>query len=386
MERKIQEIYLARNVEKLLSKEQILDEYMNTIFLGGNAHGIEAASIMYFGKSVSDGLTLKQCAFLASAAKIQQYLIQTLTKLLKKGEAFDSPRTKLVLEKMLELGKITQEEYDAALAEPLMLNFSTLESDKMVYEWFSRPVIKQVAEDLMKTYEYTEAEAYEKITYGGLRIYTTMDRELQDSVQEIMNNYLTETQGSKAEGVQASAVITDYLNGEVKVMIGGIGDQPSMSYNRAISVGQDGQTFLRSPGSSIKPLTVYAPAIEEKAITAGSVFVDGKLPTSIGSKYQTSDGSYNPQNWDYKFDGYITAREALGLSKNTVAVSIVDKIGLDTSAAYGEKFGLSLTDRDKTSISALSLGELDGTTPYQMAQAFGAFGNQRKYDYFKNIY
>jgi len=376
IERKVQEIYLARKLEKLLSKEQILNEYMNTIFLGGNAHGIEAASTMYFGKSVADGLTLKQCAFLASAAQNPTISYMNAYEAFEKKEAFDSPRTKLVLAKMLELGKITQEEYDTALAEPLMLNFSTLEGDKMVYEWFSRPVIKQVAKDLMKTYGYTEAEAYEKITFGGLRIYTTMDRKLQDSVQKIMNNYLKETQGSRADGVQTSAVITDYLNGEVKVIIGGIGDQPAMSYNRAISVGKDGQTFLRSPGSSIKPLTVYAPAIEGKTLTAGSVFVDGPLPTSIGSKYPGGNGPYNPQNWNGAFDGYITIRDALALSKNTVAVSVVDRIGLNTSASYGEKFGLSITDRDRTSISALSLGEIDGTTPYEMAQAFGTFGNQ----------
>ncbi|MEG1254699.1 transglycosylase domain-containing protein [Clostridium sp.] len=367
IERKVQEIYLALQVEKLLSKDQILQAYMNTIFLGGNAHGIEAATNIYFNKSIGDGLTLKQCAFLASAAQNPTISYNNAYESFEKGEPFDSARTKLVLGKMLELGKITQEEYDVAIAEPLTLNFSTQESDKMTYEWFSRPVIKQVATDLIKTYGYTETEAYDKINYGGLRIYTTMDKNLQDSVQQVMNDYV-----SGYSGVQASGVITDYLNGEVKAIIGGVGDQPSMSYNRAISIGQDGQSFRRPPGSSIKPLTVYAPAIETKTLTAGSVLVDGPLLPEVSSKYQ----GYNPMNWNNAYDGYTTVRDAVRYSKNTIAVSIVDKIGLDTSAAYGEKFGLSITDVDKTSISALSLGQTDGTTPYEMAQAFGAFGNQ----------
>ncbi|MEG0133171.1 MAG: transglycosylase domain-containing protein [Clostridium sp.] len=371
IERKVQEIYLALQVERQLSKDQILQAYMNTIFLGGNAHGIEAASNVYFGKSIADGLTLKQCAFLASAAQNPTISYNNAYEAFQNNEPFDSPRTKLVLGKMLELGKISQEEYDTAVEEPLTLSFSTQEANKMAYEWFSRPVIKQVAKDLMSTYGYTESEAYDRINYGGLRIYTTMDKNLQDSVQQVMNDYV-----AKYPEVQASGIITDYLSGEVKAIIGGVGDQPSMSYNRAISIGNDGQSFKRSPGSSIKPLTVYAPAIDSKNLTAGSVLVDGPLPKETGSKYPTEDGPYNPTNLPNEYAGYITVRDAIKYSKNTIAATIVDKIGLNTSASYGEKFGLSITDRDKTSISALSLGQIDGTTPYEMAQAFGAFGNQ----------
>lgn len=370
IERKIQEIYMAINLEKELSKDQILEAYMNTILLGGNAYGIEAAANMYFNLSVGD-LTLKQCAFLASAAQNPYLSYTNSLAAFEQGIAFDSPRTSLVLGKMLELGKISQAEYDEAMAEPLTFTFTDVGSNVMNYEWFSRPVVKQVAADLMDTYGYTETEAYDKISYGGLRIYTTMDKQLQDSVQQIMNDFL-----SAYPGVQAGGAIVDYVNGQTKALIGGVGEHPAMSYNRAISVGNDGQTFLRAFGSSIKPLTVYGPAIDSQILTAGSVFVDGPLPRDVGSKY-TSDGStYSPTNLPNRYDGYITVREAIRQSKNTTAVSIVDKIGLSTSVAYAEKFGLSISESNKTSISALALGEIDGTTPHEMAQAFGAFGNQ----------
>ena len=370
IERKIQEIYMAINLEKQLTKDQILEAYMNTILLGGSSYGIEAAANMYFDKSVGD-LTLKQCAFLASAAQNPNLSYVNAYEAYEKGEAFDSPRTALVLGKMLELGKISQAEYDEAMAEPLMLSFTDVASNMMNYEWFSRPVVKQVAKDLMETYGYTEAEAFEKISYGGLRIYTTMDKKLQDSAQQLMNDFL-----APYPTVQGGAAIVDYRNGETKALIGGVGEQPAMSYNRAISIGNDGQTFLRAFGSSIKPLTVYGPAIDSKILTAGSVFVDAPLPRDIGSKY-TSDGStYSPTNLPDVYDGYITVREAIRQSKNTVAVSIVDRIGLSTSVSYAEKFGLSISDSNKSSISALALGEIDGTTPYEMAQAFGTFGNQ----------
>lgn len=370
IERKVQEIYLAINLEKELSKEQILEAYMNTILLGGNAYGIEAAANMYFDLSVGE-LTLKQCAFLASAAQNPYMSYTNSYAAFEKGEPFDSPRTALVLGKMLELGKISQAEYDEAMATPLTFTFTNTGSNVMNYEWFSRPVVKQVAKDLVETYGYTETEAYDKISYGGLRIYTTMDKALQDNVQQIMNDFL-----APYPGVQGSGAIVDYVNGETKALIGGVGEHPAMSYNRAISVGNDGQTFLRAFGSSIKPLTVYGPAIDSQILTAGSVFVDGPLPRDIGSKY-TSDGStYSPTNLPNRYDGYITVREAIRQSKNTTAVSIVDKIGLSTSVAYAEKFGLSISENNKTSISALALGEIDGTTPHEMAQAFGTFGNQ----------
>lgn len=372
IERKVQEIYLALQLEKVLSKDQILEAYMNTIYLGGDAYGVEAAANFYFDKSVGD-LTLKQCAFLASAGQNPAVSFSNALEAFNNNIPFDSPRTKLVLGEMLQYGKITQAEYDAAIAEPLVLNFTTIQSTAMNYEWFSRPVVKQVVADLMKTYGYTETEAYDMITYGGLRIYTTMDKQLQDSVQEIIDNAYTDYD-TEEKTLQASGIIMDYTTGEVKAMVGGRGDQPAMSYNRAISIGNDGQTFLRACGSSIKPLTVYAPAIDTQLFTAGSTLLDAPFSPDFRAKYRLGD--YSPTNLPNKYDGNITVREAIRQSKNTAAVSLVAQMGLDTSVAYADKFKLSLNDDNKTAVSSLALGQIDGTTPYEMARAFGTFGNQ----------
>ncbi len=373
IKRKVQEMYLAIQLEKdpSMSKDKILQEYMNTIFLGGSSHGIEAAANMYFNKSVGE-LTLKQCAFIAGAAQNPSVSYDNAYEAFSKNQPFDSPRTKLVLSEMLKYDAITQQQYDEAIAEPLMMSFSNKSVDKMNYEWFSRPVIEQVIKDLMETYKYSETEAHEYIKYGGLKIYTTMDRALQDSSQKIINESF-----SGYDNLQASAVIIDYRKGQVKAIIGGRGEQPPLSYNRAAS-----DNFLRAPGSSIKPLTVYAPAIESKELTAGSVFVDGPLPKDVGSKYPGDGGRpYNPTNLPNKYDGYITMRDAIRYSKNTIAVTVEDRIGLKLGAEYGKKFGIHIDPTDESSISALSLGQLNGgnlagTTPLAMAQAFGTFGNE----------
>lgn len=369
--RKIQEMYLAIEIEKKLSKDQILEAYMNTIFLGGDSHGVEAAANMYFNKSVSD-LTLKQAAFLAGAAQNPSLSFTMARTASETKQPFDSPRTKAVLGKMLETGAITQGEYDTAMAENLTFTFSEVSIDKMNYEWFSRPVVEQVKKDLMKVYGYTEAEAYEHLNSGGLQIYTTMDKNIQDSTQKVINESFP-----NYKDLQASAVVVDYLKGEVKAIVGGRGEQPALSYNRAAS-----DNFLRSPGSSIKPLTVYAPAIDSKKITAGSVFEDAPIPKNVGSKYAAPGAEpYSPTNLPNKYAGYITLRDAVRYSKNTISVKIDDEIGLQTAVKYGEKFGIHLDNTDKTSISALALGQLDGgdlkgTNPLALAQAYGAFGNQ----------
>ncbi|GAA0121615.1 MAG: PBP1A family penicillin-binding protein [Clostridium argentinense] len=373
IKRKVQEMYLAHKLEEKLTKDQILESYMNTIFLGGSAHGIEAASQMYFNKSV-DKLTIKQAAFIAGAAQNPSVSFANAFKNYKENIPFDSPRTKTVLGKMLETGNITQAEYDEAMAEDLMFNFSLKSSNKMNYEYFSRPVIEEVAKDLMTLYGYNKEKAYDELMYGGYRVYTTMDKSLQDEVQQVINDENGEFISPYTNpNLQASAVIMDYKTGEVKCIIGGRGDQPANSYNRAAS-----DNFLRAPGSSLKPLTVYAPAIDSRKLTAGSAFEDAPIPTEIGAKY--NDPPYDPKNSPDMYRGYVTMRDSIRVSANTVAVRITDAIGLDLSAEYGEKFGVQLDAEDKSSMAALALGQLDagalsGTNPLTMSSAYGAFGN-----------
>jgi penicillin-binding protein 1A len=389
IKRKVQEMSLALELEKVLTKPQILEAYMNTIYLGGNAHGVEAAAQQYFGKSITE-LTLKQSAFIASAAQNPSNSYGLSSKAYKNKEVFVSSRTKAVLENMYKYKKINKQQFDLAIAEELKFTFSIKDSNKMNYESFSRPVILQVAEDLMNKYNISKEEAYSKLMYDGLKIYTTMDRTMQDASQILIDDPV---QSNKKNGydyvfprdgnlnpiqkdIQASCVIMNYHTGEVKTIIGGRGIEGPMSFNRAASAD-----FLKAPGSSIKPLTVYSAAIDSKIATASTIFEDSPVPEDIGKKYGSSgQPPYNPKNSPDKYRGYLTLRDCLKYSVNVAAVKIEDMISLKTGASYGEKFGLQLDKTDKSSMAAMALGQLDGgeyegTNPLTMAAAYGVFGN-----------
>ncbi|MDU5107440.1 transglycosylase domain-containing protein [Clostridium sp.] len=388
IERKVREIYLSLSLEKKLSKDQILEAYLNTIPLGGKVYGVEAAAKYYFEKSAKD-LSLAESAFIAGLTQAPSAYSPYDPENIKDPSIY-LDRTKTVLMKMKDLGKITQEEYDEAYAfvDANQFAFSqTVITYKINYEWFVYPAIDQVREDLKETYKYTDEEVDRLFSTGGLKIYTTMDRAMQDSTQAVLNDRssiqqldiyanpeVTDENGTPA--LQAAAAIMDYRTGEVKVLVGGRGDQPARSTNRAYYA-------LRSIGSTTKPLTVYGPAIDTRAVTAGTVFDDALLPSSISAKYN----NYNPQNWNFKSDGYITARESIALSKNVPTIMIEDKLGIENGLSYGEKLGLVYGDESKT-LSTLSLGEFhevyddgskDGGNPFILASAYATFGNNGLY-------
>lgn len=380
MKRKVQEAYLAMQLEKSLTKKQILEAYMNTIFLGGQANGVEAASRQYFNKDAKD-LNLIQCAFIAGLAQSPSAYSPFLSNA-KKNPNLYLNRTKLVLFKMKENNYIDNSTYQTALNDlnSNKLAFSSYQvSYKYNYEWFSLPAVDQVKKDLKAQYHYTDEEVDALLRDGNLKVYTTMDTNLQVNVQKKLNdtNYLSWKSQTNKNGIiepQASAVVYDYHTGEVKAMVGGRGDQPPTSYNRAYS-----SNFLRSTGSSIKPITVYAPAIDLKMATAGSTVNDSFLSTDLQQKYGSNGTPYNPTDDEEPTNSPMTLREALGRSSNLVAVKLEDKVGLANGAAYAEKFGLSLNQTDKSSIAALALGEIHGTNTLTMAAAYGVFGNNGLY-------
>lgn len=384
VKRKVQEMYLAMQLEKKLTKDQILEAYMNTIFLGGNSYGVEAASYQYFGVSVKN-LSLIQCAFLAGAPQSPSSYYQ-YSVISKKNPSIYLNRTKTVLSKMLENGYVDQAKYDKAIADVDKgeLKFTPQKTNnKYNYEWFSRLVVDKVMEDLKKQYKYSDSEVARLVMNGGLKIYTTMDKKVQDNAQDVLNNaskYINIKEYVDKDGViqpQMSAVVMDYRTGQVKAIIGGRGNQKPYSYNRAAS-----NNFLRSTGSAIKPLTVYGPAIDLKLATAGTVIEDSPLSADISKKYN----GYNPKNETNDFKGYVTLREALMKSINLVSVKLEDQIGIKNGIAYGEKFGLKFNKNSKTSIATLALGQfnndpkdLDGSNPLYMAAAYGTFGNNGMY-------
>lgn len=374
IKRKVQEITLALELEKVLNKSQILETYLNTIFLGGNAHGVEAASQQYFGKSLNE-LTLKQNAFIASAAQNPSLSYSLTYTSFKNKEVFKSSRTNAVLANMYKYGKISKDQYDLAMAEELKFNFATKDKNKMTYEYFSRPVILQVTEDLMKKYSISKEEAQSRLMYDGLEIHTTMNVDMQNASQKLIDETIKANKKKNPE-IQASTVIIDYRTGAVKTIIGGSSDQGPMTFNRAAS-----NNFLKAPGSTIKPLTVYGPAIDTKLATASTIIEDSPLTPALAKELGgNGKPAYNPRNSPNIYRGYTTLRDNLKHSVNVAAVKIVHKIGLKTSVSYGEKFGLQLDVQDRGSISAMALGQLDGgdyvgTNPLTMAAAYGVFGN-----------
>lgn len=382
--RKIRELYLALELEKHLSKDQILEAYMNTIPFGSTVHGVQAAATYYFNKPIKD-LTIAQSAYLAGVPQAPGIYNAHLESAKKNPTPYLN-RTKLVLNAMYKNKAITEEEYNKALSEitPEKLAFNkpaSSSTNRLNYEWFSLPAVEQVKKDLKAQYKYSDSEINNLLMYAGLKIYTTMDRSLQDAAQAILNdnkNY-DSVQTKPLNGIldpQSSAVVMDYHTGEVKVIIGGRGDQPAKSFNRAADNGS--KSFLKPVGSTMKPLTVYSAAIDSKLGTAGTVVED----SPVGDEIKKGWNGYDPRNVESSsFSGYVTLREAITRSINLVAVKEEYAIGLKTGAAYGEKYGLTLDPtHDQTSLAAMALGELyDGENTLSMAAAYGTFGNSGMY-------
>jgi len=374
--RKIQEAYLSIELEKSMTKDDILEAYMNTIYLGGNAYGVEAASYQYFSKT-SNNLTLVESAFIAGMAQSPSGFYPFTTSAKKNPDIYLN-KTKLVLSKMYETNSISEKEYDDAInnikINKIVFTRPTVNLDKYAYESFSRPVVAQIKTDLMARYNYSTSQVNALLMSGGLKIYTTMDKSLQDKSREILNNdpVFNKVYNDSKNALQSSAVILDYHNGQVKAIIGGRGEQPAMTYNRAVD-------FPRSTGSSIKPLTVYAAAIDSKLASASTLVDDTPLSSDIANKYKDNNGvPYNPSD-DNQPEGSISMYSAIKTSQNLAAIKLEDQIGVSTGFAYAKKFGLNVTSADEN-IATMALGQFNGgETPLLMAAAYGVFGNSGLY-------
>lgn len=384
IKRKVQEMYLALKLENYLTKDQILGAYMNTIFLGGKAWGVEAASEQYFNKPAKD-LSLIQCAFIAGITQSPS-VYYPFSSAAKKDPSLYLNRTQTVLMKMYQNGYITQQQYNSSINDlankKLTFQSPSASKARLNYEWFSIPAIEQIKKDFKSQYHYSDTEIQHLLMYGGLKIYTTMDKDVQDNTQKILNDdsIFGITSRKDKNGIiqpQASAVIMDYHTGEVKAIIGGRGTQPPMSFNRAAS-----DKYLVAPGSSIKPLTVYGAAIDSRQASAATSIEDSPFPDNIAKLYGQSGNSY-PRNDNGRYGQYgetLTLRTAITHSVNTIAAKLEHEIGLNTGVEYAEKFGLTLDSNDKISVASLSLGELThGTNTLTMAAAYGVFGNNGLY-------
>lgn len=380
LKRKIQEAYLAIKLEQQLSKDQILEDYLNTIYLGGSAYGVQAASEYYFNKNV-DQLTIAESALIAgitqSPSKYNPYFNTKTPEVYK-------DRTMQVLSKMLENKFITQQEYDTASKEVAAMNEKTFkkkdESTDLKYQWFMEDAIDSVSKDLQTKYNYTQQQANQMIYTGGLKIYTTIDTKIQDIVDKVANEpkfypklYKSiATWGTdKVIQPQIGLVINDYKTGQIRAELGGRGNQPQRSQNRATAIA-------RQPGSSMKPLAVYGPAFD-LGYSPASVIDDSPFTPEEAAQAPTW-GKAGPHNFDNSYSGLTTLRDAVRRSLNVVAAKLILKIGADVSTRYIKKFGITTLDEKDYSTYAKALGGLtNGVTPLEMSAAYGVFGNGGQY-------
>lgn len=382
LKRKIQEAYLAIKLEQKLSKDQILEYYLNTIFLGGSANGIQAAAEYYFNKNVEE-LTLAESALIAgvnqSPSKYNPYFNEDTPNVYKN-------RAVLVLSKMLEHSMISRPEFDSAKDEIAKMDEKTFvrrsDNSTLEYQWFIEASIEDVKSDLKEKYGFSDDEITQKIYTGGLRIYTTIDTKIQEIVERITGDekyYPNLKEDIRVWGKdniiqpQIGAVITDYKAGQVRAIVGGRGKQPLRSQNRAAD-----PVYARQPGSAMKPLAVYAPAFD-MGYAPATVIDDSPFTP----KMKASAGGWEPKNFDRKYSGFTTVREAVRRSLNVVAAKLMLQIGTGSSIQYLKKFGLSilvLSGRTNDTGPAIALGGLTkGVTPLEMSAAYGVFGNGGTY-------
>lgn len=376
VKRKIMEIFRALEMEKKIDKDEILEHYLNYIYLGEGCNGVYTAAYKYFGKNVSE-LTLAECASLIgitnNPSKYDPLAKLTVTDPetgeVTTAEDFNKQRQETILTEMAKQGMITEAERDEAIAQPLdFSNGRDAQSKVKTYTWYEDAVIRQVLEDLKTTYNWSEEYAKSKLYAGGLEIYTCYDPKVQAAVDEIYANPETLNYTSASgQRLQSAITVIDNETGEVVAMAGGVGQKTgSLVLNRAV----DSQ---RPPGSAIKPLAVYAPGIELGIITPSSTEVDS---------YQDPAKKW-PVNATGKFQGTVSIAKAVRESINTVAVKTLEKITPEKSFEFmRDRFHIQLVESRKQgekvysdiNLASLGLGGLtDGVTTYEMAAAYSTF-------------
>ena len=342
MKRKVQEVFLALQLERQYTKQEILELYLNQIYFGQGAYGVQAAARTYFGKNVED-LDLNECAMLAGIPKSPNYYSPTNN--LQAAEE----RKAVVLDQMEKYGYINASEASKAKKEELKLVKPVKSSESNEASYF----IDYVTQKLIDKYG---ADAVYK---DGLKIYTTVDMDMQRAAEAAMKALPTYNKdGNGIEQPQGALVAIDPHNGYVKAMVGGRGTD---QFNRATMAE-------RQPGSAFKPF-VFAAALENN-FTPNTVINDS--PVKIGD--------WEPQNYDRSFSGKVSLREVAKDSLNVPTVKIAQKLGIDKPIYYAQEMGIStfvLEGAQNDRNLATSLGGLTkGVTPLELTSAYGTFANK----------
>jgi penicillin-binding protein 2A len=341
--RKINEMLAAIKIEKNYSKEQILEMYLNYIYYGEGAYGLQRAAQIYFGKPAAK-LTLSESAMLAG-----------LPKAPTNYSPVDHPqrakeRRNLVLELMAVGGHITAEERDKAIAEPIKLSKKSVLAASNKYSSY----VDHVLQEATDKFKLTEQE----VLTSGLKIYTNLDPAVQIAAEAVYNNPKMFPQNKG--GLQSSMVILDAKTGAIRGIIGGLGKSRSFrGFNYATQLE-------RQPGSSLKPIVAYAPAL-----------MLGYKPNDLIDDVETDFNGYKPQNYGDKFHGWVTMEQALVNSYNVPAVALLKEVGIGEGLQFVKKAGIPLTDSDRN--FGIALGGMEkGTSPLKMAQAYTMFANGGK--------
>lgn len=357
--RKIREWYRAFLLETKYSKEDILKIYTNTIYLGENAYGVQVASKVYFDKPVSD-LNLAESAILAAAIQSPE---ATNPYTSEKSKERLLNRQKTVLNKMLELGKITEKEYNDAINTNIVFKKSSDINQTQTY--FVDAAIENVASNIAKKQNISFEQAKKDIYTKGYKIYSTLDPSIQQVIDNAYLNTAIFYGDSDGGFMQSAMVVLDHKNGNVLGLIGGAGKKEgNFVLNRAT------QSY-RQPGSCMKPIGAYGPAFELGKLTPDSYVED--LPITING--------WSPKNYYNYFNGYVTVRQAIAKSMNLPAVRTVNSIDLNFAFNFSKEVGLkSLLPSDKA-IAPLSLGGLTrGVKPIEMANAYATIANNGIYN------
>ena len=335
MTRKLEEAVLSYQMEQQFSKDEILEMYLNYIYFGGGFYGVEAAARGYFGVHANE-LSVAQAAQLAGILKSPSHYAPHLDL------SASVERRNLVLRLMKEYGYLDETTCTAAQKETVTLNNELNQNNRGYYIDLA---LEQACDKLNVSMD--------TLLSGGYRLYTGMDTELQKKCEAVLKDPGMFPEG--AEDAQAALVVVDAKTYGIAALMGGRESTTALAYNRATRI-------RRQPGSVIKPIIAYAPALEDYRYTTVSMLLDE--PTDFNG--------YKPENFGQKYRGWVTLRESVAQSLNIPAVKVLNDIGVNAGKRFAQSVGISFDEQDRS--LALALGGFTyGVSPYQIAGAYTAF-------------
>ncbi|MDF2788337.1 MAG: penicillin-binding protein, partial [Neobacillus sp.] len=340
--RKVKELIITKKIERTYSKDEIMERYLNQIYFGEGAWGIQRAAKTYFGKEASE-LTLSESAMLAGLIKAPS-ILSPFKNMEKSIERRD-----LVLSLMEQEGYISAADVKSAKEQPVVLNEEEVEDE---YDGKYPYYVDHIIEEAMTKYKLTKNE----VLSGGLHIYTELNPTFQKATEEVYQNDNLFPASQNDQLLQSGAVFIDPESGGIQALVGGRGEHTLLGFNRATQL-------VRQPGSTMKPLAVYTPALEQ-GYEVFDLLQDSPL----------NIGGYQPKNFDKQYRGEVTMYDAVVNSYNVPPVWLLNEIGLEQGTKSVERFGISLQKEDHSLGIALG-GMHEGTSPLFMAQAYTAFAN-----------